>query len=132
MPSDLLPPSDTKRTVRSVIDKSGIRGFGRFVRIRIGLVGDMGCKGLWDQVILMGHVIHRSGVIHRNLGILGRHVIPKAQVILESKVILGGLDILYNVVVGQLVGKAHELGLLIRRLQRIMQDEKVGRRLLFR
>jgi len=42
----------------------------------------------------MGHVIHRSGVIHRNLGILGRHVIPKAQVILESKVILGGLDIL--------------------------------------
>ena len=80
----------------------------------------------------MGHVIHRSDVIRRHLVILGRHVIPKAQVILESKVKLGNLDILCNVVVGQLVGKAHELGLLIRRLQRIMQNEKVGRRLLLR
>ena len=61
----------------AVVDKSGIRGFGRFVPIRIGLVGDMGCSGHGDQVILWGHAIRRSDGICRDLVILEKLVILK-------------------------------------------------------
>ena len=86
-----LAPSDTKRTARS-LTKVASEALDGFVHIRLGLVGDMDCNGLWDQLIFMGRVIRRSVVI------LGHHVIPTQQVILESRVILGDLGILRNVI----------------------------------